>query len=210
MLFAVKRRLAPTLLTLAVLAGLAVGLRSAGGLRWRLEPYPWLPAHALLALGGMLVCDGIIYGALCRLFGDRYRACQLRLADYYAGQRAPAILAGGLLAVTEELLFRGTLLEALLHRAGLSPAAAILLSALPFGALHLLPSLRLAPFALWAVVQGVILGSLYIDSGSLLLVMLVHAAHDITGFLLLAWQRRRDAKVKGNPAHRGEVGGGGR
>jgi membrane protease YdiL (CAAX protease family) len=208
MLFAVKRQLIPTLLTLALFVTAALGARSAWALPWRLEPYAALPLHGLLALGGMLLCDGVVYATLCRLFGDRYHACQRSLAAFFAPQRLPEMVAGGLLAAGEELFFRGVVLESLIRRAGLGTPAAIGLTALLFGALHYLGTRRLAPFALWAVGQGVILGSLYVISGSLLLVMWVHALHDTTGFLLLAWQRRAASEAKGKAPPLGEVGGG--
>jgi membrane protease YdiL (CAAX protease family) len=205
MLFAVKNRLIPTLATLTLFVSVALTARSAWDLPWHLHPYPTLPAYLLLALAAMLACDGAVYGLLCRLFGDRYQACQRTLAAFFAPQAPREMIAGGLLAAGEELLFRGVVLEALVGRAGLSPVAAIGISAALFGALHFLRDPLLAPFAPWAIGQGVILGSLYVTSGSLLLVMLVHAAHDTLGFLLLARQRRDSRATKGKPGGEGEV-----
>ena len=53
-----------------------------------------------------------------------------------------------------------------------------------FGLSHLLREPKLAPFAIWAVWEGLLLGVIYVWSGSLLLVMIVHAIHDIAGFSL--------------------------
>ena len=197
MQFAVKRRLLPTLVTLAVVLGLALAARTAWHLEWRLSPYPTLPAHVLVALGAMLACDGAVYALLCRAFGDRYHACQRTLAAYFAPQGPPEMIAGGMLAAGEELLFRGVILESLITHVGMNPAAAVGVSALLFGALHVLRDPRLAPFALWAVGQGVILGSLYLASRSLLLVVLVHAGHDTLGFVLLAYQRHTERERHG-------------
>src|SRR5204863_5453865 len=114
------------------------------------------------------------------------------LEAFFGPQGPWEIAAGGLLAgVGEEPFFRGALLQGLMSRAGAGPVAAVGLSALVFGALHTVRDRRLAPFALWGVLQGVLLGSLYVATGSLVVTMLVHAAHDVTGFCIFAWERRR-------------------
>src|SRR4051812_33541503 len=82
------------------------------------------------------------------------------------------------------------------------PGAAIGISALLFGAMHGMrePPLRL--FAVWGALQGLLLGALYVATGSLLVTMLVHGAHDMTGFTLFAWERRsgkRPGPVPGSP-----------
>ena len=108
------------------------------------------------------------------------------------GEAASAeIISGGLLAGGEELIFRGVLLEGLRSLAGLSSPAAIAVAALAFGLCHLLPNRQLYPFAFWAVWEGALLGGIYVLSGSLLVAMVVHILHDIGGFMLFAWQRRR-------------------
>jgi membrane protease YdiL (CAAX protease family) len=136
---------------------------------------------------------------LTLIFGSRYRTCYRALADYFRRQGPLEIAAGGLLAGGgEELFFRGVLLEGLMSRAGLAPAGAIGLSAALFGTLHLIPDRRLAPFALWAAGQGVILGTLYVATGSVLVPMVVHAIHDSIGFGLLAWQRRSEGRRHGD------------
>ena len=75
-------------------------------------------------------------------------------------------------------------------RAGLGSGLSLILSALVFGALHRLPKTRLAPFALWAVWEGVVLGGIYLAFGSLLVSIVVHAAHDLIGFTLFARERQ--------------------
>ncbi len=190
MLFAVKNRLGPTLLLLIVLVSGSLVLRAALGLRWRLEFAPELPRQLALGLAGILISDGLIHGALSLRLGDRYRARYQALADAFRPQGPAEIIASGLLAGGgEELLFRGVLLNGLLARADLSPAAAVGLSALLFGAMHWQRDSRLALFAVWAAGQGVILGCLYVATGSLLVPMLVHGTHDLLGFSLFAWQR---------------------
>src|SRR5262245_23593042 len=154
MLFAIKRRLVPTLALLAIFVIAALCLRSALGLTWPLE---WGTAQLrdlLVAAGVIAVSDAGIHGLLTATLGDRYRTRYQALAEYFRSQRAPEMIAGGLLAGGEELIFRGVLLEALQCLAGLSSAAAVVLTAAVFGFCHVIPSRPLAPFALWAVWEG--------------------------------------------------------
>jgi membrane protease YdiL (CAAX protease family) len=197
MLFAVKNRVASALLALALLAGAALAGKLLLGLSWRdrLAEAATVPVFPVLAgaacgLAVILASDGVVHTLAGALYRERYRESYAALAAYFRGQSVPAIVVGGLTAgLGEEPLFRGVLLEGLVHRAGLSPVPAVALTAALFGALHLLPGRRLAPFALWAALQGVILGTLYLLTGSLLVCVLVHTAHDILGFSIF----RRDA-----------------
>jgi membrane protease YdiL (CAAX protease family) len=192
MLFSVKNRWGPTLLILVVFGAGALVARSLLGLPWRLSPDAGLLRTALLGLTLILIGDALLHGALQLALRERYCQAYGALARYFQPQGLPEIVAAGLLAGGgEELLFRGVLLPALMERAGLGPGTAVSLTAFLFGALHLLPDRRLAMFAVWAVWQGVLLGALYVWTGSLLVPMLVHGAHDTIGFSLFAWERRR-------------------
>jgi membrane protease YdiL (CAAX protease family) len=83
----------------------------------------------------------------------------------------------------------GMIPQTLLSIGGRGAVPAVIISALLFGALHTLrePGLRL--FALWAVWQGILPDAAYVVTGSLLVTMLVHGAHDSLGFVLLALRR---------------------
>ena len=63
-----------------------------------------------------------------------------------------------------------------------------------------MPDRRLLLFAVWAVGQGVILGSLYVATDSLLAPMLVHGMHDMIGFSLFARERRLAAGAESERA----------
>jgi len=190
MLFSIKNRLAPTLLLLLALTAASFLIRTALSLPWHFAPQPALARHAALGLGTILASDGLLQVTFSLLFRDRYQSRYQALADYFRRQGPLEITGAGLLAGGEELFFRGVLLEGLMDRAGLGPIPALALSALAFGTLHIIRDSRLAPFALWAVWEGVLLGGIYLAFGSLLTCVLVHAAHDIIGFSLFAWQRR--------------------
>jgi membrane protease YdiL (CAAX protease family) len=205
LLFLIKNRLGPTLLLLLAMDAVALSLRAILSLHWRLALYSGLALHLVMGFGAILASDGVIHGTLLLLLGDRYRCRYARLAACFRGQGPLEIVGAGLLAGGgEELFFRGLLLEALRSRAGASPAVSVGISALVFGALHLLPDPRLAPFALWAAVQGAILGCLYITTGSLLVPMLVHGMHDVLGFVMFAWQRRLDGRADPERARKHE------
>jgi membrane protease YdiL (CAAX protease family) len=69
------------------------------------------------------------------------------------------------------------------------PLVAVILSAVVFALAHLIPRRTLAPMALWAFWEGVLLGGIYVLSGSLVTVMIVHAMHDGVGLALFGYQR---------------------
>jgi membrane protease YdiL (CAAX protease family) len=199
MLFSVKNRWGPTLLLLAVFASGSLAARALLGLSPRLSPYPGLIRDTLLGLTLLLVGDALLHGALQLALRARYLHAYSSLAAYFQPQRPREILASGMLAGGgEELLFRGVLLPALIERVGVGLGIAVLLTAFLFGTMHLLPDRRLRLFAVWAVWQGVLLGALFLWTGSLLVPMLVHGAHDTIGFSLFAWERRR-APTRGAP-----------
>jgi membrane protease YdiL (CAAX protease family) len=189
-LFAVKNHLLPTLLLAALFAAGSLPARAALGLTWQAVA---LPVLALQVAGGLfliLASDAVIQGALWLLgrgaYGKRFHA----FVEYFRPQTPAAIAASGVLAAGEEMLFRGVLLTALVQRAGWTPAAAVAMTACLFGAAHLPRDPRLAFFAAWAVWEGVLLGAIYLATGSLAALLLIHAAHDIGGFAVLAWLRR--------------------
>jgi membrane protease YdiL (CAAX protease family) len=189
-LFSIKNRFVPELLLLLLFVAGPLLARHALGLRWRLGVYPGLVAQLVIVMGVLGASDALLHGGLWLALRERYLVDYRALVEYFRPQGAREIVAGGLLAGGEEMFFRGVLLEGLMSWAEAGAVTAIVLSALAFGALHLPRDRRLAPFALWAVWEGVLLGGLYVATGSLLLLMLAHALHDVGGFSLFAWQRR--------------------
>ena len=196
MLFSLKNGFTPSLIALGIFVTAAVTAQYTVGPAWRLEPYPLLPLHLLLGLGGIVAGDALLHAMLRRVFGERYLGRYRRFVEYFRPQGPSEIAGGGALAAGEELLFRGALLEGLMSRGGISPPLAVTMTAILFGACHLLRDRQLAPFALWAMWQGVLLGTLYVTTGSLLVCLLVHAAHDLGGFTLFAIQRRKGRMLK--------------
>src|SRR5262249_14274177 len=158
------------------------GARAALGLKWNWELRSELVTALLLAGLAMAASDGCLHALLLLVLGESYRRCYRALAEFFRPQRVPQIIAGGLLAGGEELVFRGVLLEWLGTGAGLPASMAIGTAAVVFGLMHLIPRQRLWPFALWAVWEGALLGTVYVLSGSLLVTVVLHTLHDIGGF----------------------------
>jgi membrane protease YdiL (CAAX protease family) len=190
MLFSIKNRLGPTLLLFVSLVAGCRMARAALHLAWRITPYPGFVRDAALGFGIIVASDALLHGTLMFSFGERYLTRYRALAEYFRRQGPLERGAGALLAGGEELFFRGVLLEGLMSRGGLGAGVSLGASALAFGALHRLRDRRLAPFALWAVWEGMVLGGLYMAFGSLLVLALVHTLHDLLGFALLARERR--------------------
>lgn len=186
MLFTVKRYLLPTLLLCSFFGTGSLLLR-------RLFLLSWSSSFSLVAilagLGAVAASDGLLHGAFWLAGGERYLAHYRGLAAHFAPQGVPEIVAGGLLAMTEELFFRGILLQGAFERLEWPPVSALLLSALLFALLHIIARRELALFAIWAFWEGLLLGLVYLLSGSLLVSLLVHGLHDSGGFALFAYQR---------------------
>ncbi len=182
MLFRVKRHLAPTLLTADLFVLIALYL----GFRGPLEPPTWWAVCGGLAL--VFGSDAAIHAWLWRVQGDSYPRRWRALVWYFEAQGPAEMLAGGVLAMAEEMFFRGILLGGLLAY-GVPPVVAVLATALLFAGLHdlELPDLRL--FTVWAIWEGVLLGGLCLATRSLPAVMIVHGLHDALGFGLFAYER---------------------
>ena len=97
----------------------------------------------------------------------------------------PEILILGLApAIFEEVVFRGIFINNL-KKSGRSDMAALLISALFFGLIHMTNAVSgNIPQALvqtgYSIVVGLVFGAIYIRTGDLLSVMIAHAALDIT------------------------------
>jgi membrane protease YdiL (CAAX protease family) len=189
MLFAIKNHWLYSFLLLVILVWVAVALRDRLGVIWSLDYQPQFLPCLLAGMVLIAVSDAGLHGLFVWLFGERYRWRYRALVEYFRPQGWLAIIMGSLLAGGEELVFRGLLLEGLRTLAGFSSSTAVGLSALLFGFLHLIPRRPLQPFALWAVWEGVVLGGVYVWSGSLLVNIVLHVWHDFGGFSIFARQR---------------------
>lgn len=191
MLFALKRDAARSLGLAIVIAVVAVVTQRALGVGWSLEFDARVGIAIVFGLLAIALSDAVVHGALLLSTGDAYRGTFRALVDYYRDQSTLAILAGGVLAGAEEFLFRGVVLLGLVQFVSAPEWLAVIVAALLFGAAHYAPERRLWPFAAWAVLEGLVLGGLLVATGSLLVPVVAHALHDVIGFGLFAWLRRK-------------------
>jgi membrane protease YdiL (CAAX protease family) len=182
MLFLLKRSASGALAGLVVLAAAAMFLRADLGVESpKLSATPRLIGESGLLFGVILLSDGCIHGLLMLAFGAAYRQRYHELAKIFHGQRFVAMFAGALMAgVGEELVFRG-LGTGLIY---------LVTAAFAFGLLHHLRG-RLALFTLWSVWEGLLLAAGLWLTGALVVTMLAHFLHDLTGFLIFRVERNR-------------------
>ena len=189
MLFALKRSLAACSLAAAIVAGSSLlGIRALD-LPVELGTISWI--WVLGGAGLMLSSDAVLHVFLTRTGGEAYRSRFRSLLEYFREQGIGEIAAGSVLAASEELFFRGLLLAFLTLRLGAPSPLAVALTSVAFGLAHLLPKPWAWPFAVWAAWEGILLGAVYLASGSLFTVVLAHAIHDVAGFVVFARIRAR-------------------
>jgi membrane protease YdiL (CAAX protease family) len=191
MLFNAKKNFLLSVILALALAGVSLASKHALGLEWQSPGAAgFIPGFAA-GLAAILASDLILVLLLLALFRGAFIKTYMEMADYFTGQRAPEILAGGLLAAGEETIFRGVVLQGMVQVLSSGPAAAVLVSSILFGLFHIITRRRLALFSIWAVWEGAVLGVVYLYTGSLLVTAAVHAAHDALGFTVFALNRRR-------------------
>ncbi len=123
----------------------------------------------------LLVASSVVIEPLLALFpAEDYNA----VTDL-VGKGAWSILSVVVFApLFEEILFRGLVFESCRERFG--GGAAVFISALLFGLIHVVPVQVVNAF-----VVGIILGYIYLRTGSLLNVMLLHAVNNAIAYLTM-------------------------
>ncbi len=180
---AVRRGPAP--LALAVYGGLSLltlGVALARGTS-PLETDAWvtdLPAWSLhLASIAAGIALAFVTVRATRLFVDRWGWAKMLHADLRPAVRDAAdgtILVLGIASgVAEELFFRGLL----------APALGLVLSSVAFGGLHQLRGRVGWIWAGWATVMGLLFGSLFLATGSLLGPIVAHASINVANLRFL-------------------------
>ena len=191
MLFYVKNKAVLSLAAALVTAFVSLLLKHFLGLTWNLHIGGVTIEYFFLCLGLILASDLILSILLLVIFHTAFVRLWMEMAGYFSPQRLHDVLAGGLLAAGEEMLFRGVLLQYMVQTLGWYSYYAVAISAAAFALFHVIWKKRLALFSVWAFWEGVMLGVIYIYTDSLPVVMAVHAAHDVAGFTLFSLQRRR-------------------
>lgn len=182
----------------AVVSATALGLLQVA-LVWLLGIRAWPPPLLLVGFTApgtsrlltVLLC---LAAVICSLgFAQLYTMTAMALGwDFLMPPDLPAglLLPGGFVVVSalalavwtpiaEEAFFRGFVLRGMANRWGFAPA--LVVSAAVFAALHLSPPLLLPVF-----VTGLLLGFLYLRTGSLWPCIAVHAAQNLVA-VLIAW-----------------------
>ncbi|MDO3722875.1 CPBP family intramembrane metalloprotease [Marinobacter sp. chi1] len=130
------------------------------------------------ALGTYLVL--ILLTRIPGLFPDDLEQQMRNLRDFALGLGVPVLIGLSVLAgVGEELLFRGAIQGGLVGLIGFYPA--IVLASLLFGLAHYISF----TYFLVATGLGLLLGAVYVVSGSLSLVMVWHAVYDVIALFCL-------------------------
>lgn len=129
------------------------------------RPEKWKPNPRLI-VGGMIlmIATSIVLNPLMDALPQDYLD---RLDSYMEGGFWPMMTAVVAAPILEEFLFRGIIQKNLERRLG--PLGGIVVGALIFGLIHLIPQQ-----VVYATVLGMILGSIYYLTGSLTSVIAVH------------------------------------
>ncbi len=145
-------------------------------------PFPAVPARVYLAMMVMVVGLGIVSSEVDNLFRSVVPVPPM-IADIYRDIGSAGMISLITLVVvapvTEELLFRGTILRGFLGRYGARKA--IVLSALIFCFIHLNPYQFFSAFVL-----GLALGWIFVRTGSLWPCLVGHALYNAHGSLIAA------------------------
>ena len=200
MLFTVKKNLLLSVILTLTFAGAALAAKYTLGLEWQSPGAAgFIPGFAA-GFAAILASDIALVLLLTVIFRNEFIKTYMKMADYFTGQRASEILAGGVLAAGEEMLFRGVVLQGMVQVLGAGPVSAVIVSSVLFGLCHVITRRRLALFSIWAVWEGAVLGSVYLYTGSLLVAAAVHAVHDVFGFTVFALSRKYGFFLTGRPA----------
>lgn len=182
---------------LAIALGFEFGLGAfALALALLLDLHPWLDLRwdgwlLPMAVAGtlpMLAVLPLVAGSRGDWAARLRRLLDEHVRPLFAGLPGWAVAAVALAAgVGEELLFRGVLQAGLVAVSG--PVVALIVASLLFGLAHALtPS-----YFVLATLMGLYLGGVYLATGNLLVVILVHFFYD---WIALAWlMTRRPARA---------------
>jgi membrane protease YdiL (CAAX protease family) len=181
---------------LAIIAWLAMvarrkgtgSLRSDFGLEVRRPASAWLADVPWFFVGiGLQLVALLPIGLLEELYGHTAQQDVVKTADRASGWQVPVLaLTIVLLApLTEELLFRGTLLRSLLRR--VTPTVAVLISAVVFGLVHALgdPSVGTLIAMPAIILLGVVSGYQAARTGNLSRSILLHVGFNALSVVFL-------------------------
>ena len=163
-------------------------LRADFGLQIRRPAPVWVADLPFFLLGiGLQLAALLPTGLLTELYGHTAKQDVVKTADHAAGWQIPVLaLAIVLLApLTEELLFRGTLLRSLLRK--VSPDVAVFITAVAFGLVHALgdPSVGTLIALPAIILLGVVSGYQAAKTGNLSRSIMLHMGFNALSAVLL-------------------------
>jgi membrane protease YdiL (CAAX protease family) len=163
-------------------------LRSDFGLQLRRPAAAWLSDLPFFFIGiGLQLVALLPLGLLQEIYGHTEKQDVVKSADHATSWQIPVLaLAIVLLApITEELLFRGTLLRSLLRK--FDPTIAVFVTALVFGLVHALgdPSIGTVIALPAIVLLGVISGYQAASTGNLSRSILLHVGFNALTVLFI-------------------------
>lgn len=160
-------------------------LRRGKGKMFRLSMRGFNP---MLILWGfvLVLITGIVIEPVLNLFPESF----LELLNNMGANGGWSVLMLAILApVLEEILFRGILLEAV--REKYSSGRAIVVSALMFGVIHIIPQQVVNAFVI-----GLILGFIYVRTDSLWPVIIIHALNNAMAYVIMQWSDGANITVR--------------
>lgn len=160
-------------------------LRRGKGKMFRLSMRGFNP---MLILWGfvLVLITGIVIEPVLNLFPESF----LDLLNQMGANGGWSVLMLAILApVMEEVLFRGILLESV--REKYSSGRAIVMSALMFGVIHVIPQQVVNAFVI-----GLILGFIYVRTDSLWPVIIIHALNNAMAYVIMQWSDGANITVR--------------
>jgi membrane protease YdiL (CAAX protease family) len=192
MIFRIKLRWWASMLATSVLLGVAWPLGGAGPLAGRFESAYTAACLGVAAGFGCMVVNFLIDRVLRLALASYAREFNTYAIDVVRRMGFADAVAGGLMAgVGEEPFFRGVLVGCFEQ-----PAVGVVAAAFVFGAMHHL-RWRYISFSIWGVGEGLIFGTLYVTTGSILVPAIAHGMFDTVGFLY--FERLRDHRGQEAP-----------
>ena len=144
--------------------------------------------NPMLILWGfvLLLITGIVIEPVLNLFPESF----LETLNQMGANGGWSVLMLAVLApVMEEVLFRGILLESV--REKYSSGRAIVVSALMFGVIHIIPQQVVNAFVI-----GLILGFIYVRTDSLWPVIIIHALNNAMAYVIMQWSDGANITVR--------------
>jgi len=132
-------------------------------------------------LGAVLFVFMVFLGRYLQRYVPSYRDLVIELRQLFSGLGWPTIILISVMAgVSEELLFRGVIQSYL--TSATSPLFGVVISACLFGVMHFYNRL----YIILTFIVGLLIGWLYYQTQSLLLVVVLHTVYDVLAFASIA------------------------